>query len=61
MKNSSGCTNINSSGLTVNACNNTTISRCRNVRDSTESTIIYYVFPVISDFQKQTYDLNPEH
>ena len=61
MKNSSGCTNINSSGLPVNACNNTTISRCRDARDSTESTILQRVSPDVSDFQKQAYDLNPEH
>ena len=61
MKNSSGYTNINSSGLPVNACNNTMISRCRNVRDSTERTIIQILSPYINDFQKQTYDLNLEH
>ena len=61
MKNSSGCTNINSSGLSVNTCHNTTISRYRNVRDSTESTIVYRLFSYVIDFQKQAYDLNPEH
>ena len=61
MKNSSGCTNINSSGLPVNACNNTTISRYRNVRDSTEITIIHILLFDVSNFQKQTYDLNSEH